>query len=125
MPSGPRCSGVPSDYRPAFSRPSHRYRNPEAMSKRHYAGERKDGFTFNHIACPHCGSPMHAYVTGSIHNTAQGVWDADSVDISCTDRACDETVGPNDTQDVWQPVINRILEDINTHWHFGRVKPDA
>jgi len=64
---------------------------------------------------------MKAAVTGCTE--ANGLWLADSVDIACSNRRCDEQEpGPMDHQGTWQPVIDAILADINSKWHFGRVQ---
>jgi len=88
--------------------------------KRHFTHDRRL-FYFNHIRCPHCDMPMQAEVTGCVHNTSDHVWDANSLDIACTSAECDSRVHPTDTQDLWQPIINRIETHINKHWHFGKV----
>lgn len=74
----------------------------------------------NHIRCPHCDSAMQAEVTGCVES--DGFWSADAVDIACTDDKCESLMpGPNDTQSLWQPIIDRIVAYINSRWHFGRV----
>lgn len=74
-------------------------------------------FRFRKPACPHCGREMLAQVTGCVQQ-ADGTWAADSVDITCSDRRCADTVGPNDHQGTWQPVIDAILHGINARYYF-------
>lgn len=63
---------------------------------------------------------MWAEVTGCTE--ADGLWLADSVDIACSNWKCEQLdPGPMDHQGTWQPVIDRIIADINSKWHFGRV----
>jgi len=64
---------------------------------------------------------MQAEVTGCVESDV--LWSADTVDIACTDDKCESMMpGPNDTQSLWQPIIDRITADINSKWHFGRVQ---
>jgi hypothetical protein len=92
------------------------------MSARHNALERRS-FHFTTIRCPHCDSPINAEVTGLVSNTSEDVWDADSIDIACSKRKCDDAVTASDTQSLWQPIIDAILSDINKNWYFGTNTP--
>lgn len=74
-------------------------------------------FRFRKPPCPHCGRVMLAQVTGTVQEP-DGTWAADSVDITCSDRKCADTVGPNDHQGTWQPVIDAIVKGINARYYF-------